>query len=212
MIYTAVQRLIEYGIRTSLITKDDEYVIRNGLMDLLGLTDWHDCELSEETAVIDDILAPIVEYACEQGIIPDTSSSRDLFDTKIMGILTPVPSVVRQIFQLTNYILTLRTDNNFSESFYFTGVGQSRPCELVSTSSNSKTILSVVSNCLGIFVISHNDLVIALLIQSIKPHFQPLHLRLTSKHIISDMIHINLIPNEQIPTLQIYTHRNDCVE
>jgi UDPglucose--hexose-1-phosphate uridylyltransferase len=91
MIYTAVQRLIEYGIRTSLINKEDEYVIRNGLMDLLGLTDWHDCELSEETAVIDDILAPIVDYACEQGIIPDTSSSRDLFDTKIMGLLTPMP-------------------------------------------------------------------------------------------------------------------------
>lgn len=91
MICTAVQRLIEYGIRTALITKDDEYVVRNGLMDVLGLTDWQDGEISGEISAIDDILAPIVDYACEQGIIPDTSSSRDLFDTKIMGLLTPMP-------------------------------------------------------------------------------------------------------------------------
>lgn len=91
MICTAVQRLIDYGIRTALITKDDEYVVRNGLMDVLGLTDWQDGEISGEISAIDDILAPIVDYACEQGIIPDTSSSRDLFDTKIMGLLTPMP-------------------------------------------------------------------------------------------------------------------------
>ena len=90
MICTAVQRLIDYGISTALITKDDEYVIRNGLMDVLGLTDWQEGEISGEISAIDDILAPIVEYACKQGIIPDTSSSRDLFDTKIMGLLTPM--------------------------------------------------------------------------------------------------------------------------
>ena len=39
MICTAVLRLIEYGIRTALITKNDEYAVRNGLMDVLGLTD-----------------------------------------------------------------------------------------------------------------------------------------------------------------------------
>ena len=91
MICAAVQRLIDYGISTALITKDDEYVIRNGLMDVLGLTDWQEGEISGEISAIDDILAPIVDYACEQGIIPDTSSSRDLFDTKIMGLLTPMP-------------------------------------------------------------------------------------------------------------------------
>ena len=91
MICAAVQRLIDYGISTALITKDDEYVIRNGLMDVLGLTDWQEGEISGEISAIDEILAPIVDYACEQGIIPDTSSSRDLFDTKIMGLLTPMP-------------------------------------------------------------------------------------------------------------------------
>ena len=35
-----------------------------------------------------------VEYACENNIINDTSNSRDLFDTKLMGILTPMPREV----------------------------------------------------------------------------------------------------------------------
>ena len=99
MICTAVQRLIEYGIRTSLITKEDEYVVRNGLMDLLGLTDWQDIEESDEIPAIDDILEPIVDYACEQGIIPDTSSSRDLFDTRVMGLLTPMPREINAEFR-----------------------------------------------------------------------------------------------------------------
>ncbi len=99
MICTAVQRLIEYGINISLITKEDEYVVRNGLMELLGLTEWHDVEISDEITAIDDILAPIVDYACSQGIIPDTSSSRDLFDTKVMGLLTPMPREINAEFR-----------------------------------------------------------------------------------------------------------------
>ena len=40
------------------------------------------------------------DYAVANGFIEeDTITNRDLFDTKIMGILTPAPSVVRQIFQ-----------------------------------------------------------------------------------------------------------------
>lgn len=40
MICGAVQNLIDYGIRTNLISKVDELVIRNEIMDILNLTDW----------------------------------------------------------------------------------------------------------------------------------------------------------------------------
>ena len=99
MIYTAVQNLIEYGIRTGLITRDDEFVVRNALIDVLGLGDWQECEADNTGCDIDAILAPIVEYACEKEIIPDTGSSRDLFDTKLMGILTPMPREVIAAFR-----------------------------------------------------------------------------------------------------------------
>ena len=47
-----------------------------------------------ETA-LEDILAGMLEYACEKGLLPDDSIVyRDLFDTKIMGLLMPRPSEV----------------------------------------------------------------------------------------------------------------------
>lgn len=93
MICDAIQRLINYGITQSLITKADQFVVQNQLMEALQLTDW---QLSgtgtEPDASIDAILQPLIEYACSNGIIADTAASRDLFDTKLMGILTPMPA------------------------------------------------------------------------------------------------------------------------
>lgn len=94
MICEDVQRLIDYAIENKLITPDDVYVIRNQLMEALGLSDWQECSGNYTGESIDDILAPLVSYAVENGMIADTANSRDLFDTKLMGILTPMPREV----------------------------------------------------------------------------------------------------------------------
>ena len=91
MICGAVQNLLNYGVKNKLITEDDIYVVRNEIMDALHLTDWKESASEPMPETIDEILAPIVEYACKQGIIPNTANSRDLFDTRIMGLLTPLP-------------------------------------------------------------------------------------------------------------------------
>lgn len=100
MICDAIQCLINYGITQNLITKADQFVVQNQLMEALQLTDW---QLSgaetEPDASIDAILQPLVEYACSNGIIADTAASRDLFDTKLMGILTPMPHEMIAKFQ-----------------------------------------------------------------------------------------------------------------
>lgn len=91
MICGAIQKLLDYGINRHLITKADEIVVRNQLMDALHLTDWKDIATAEAYDTIDEILQPLIDYACKQGIIADTVNSRDLFDTKLMGYLTPMP-------------------------------------------------------------------------------------------------------------------------
>ena len=100
MICDAIQCLINYGITQNLITKADQFVVQNQLMEALHLTDW---QLSgagtEPAASIDALLQPLVEYACSNGIIADTAASRDLFDTKLMGILTPMPHEMIAKFQ-----------------------------------------------------------------------------------------------------------------
>lgn len=94
MICKAVKRLIDYGVKNELITNDDIYVIRNQLMEALQLTDWTENDAAYEGESIDQLLRPLITYACEKGIISDTSNSRDLFDTRLMGILTPMPREV----------------------------------------------------------------------------------------------------------------------
>ena len=98
MIFEKVQTLINYGIRNRLISAEDEYVVRNELMEALGLSEWQECAGSDTAEDIDEILKPIIEYAAENGIIADTANSRDLFDTKIMGIFTPMPREVNAEF------------------------------------------------------------------------------------------------------------------
>ena len=94
MICRAVFNLLQYGVKNQLISEDDIYVVRNAIMDALHLTDWTEGEAVPMPETIDEILAPIVEYACKIGIIPNTANSRDLFDTKIMGMLAPMPREV----------------------------------------------------------------------------------------------------------------------
>ena len=94
MICNAVQKLIDYAIKNELITSDDIYVIRNQLMEALKLSDWEENDAVYSGESIDELLLPLIGYACENGIIQDTANSRDLFDTKLMGILTPMPREV----------------------------------------------------------------------------------------------------------------------
>ena len=94
MIFQSINKLIGYGIAKGLITEDDIYVVRNKLIDMLSLDDWQDNDTEYAGEGIDDILLPIIEYAVKSGIIADTTNSRDLFDTKIMGALMPMPREV----------------------------------------------------------------------------------------------------------------------
>lgn len=94
MICGAVQKLIDYAIKNELITSDDIYVVCNQLMEALQLSDWEENNAEYSGESIDELLLPLIGYACENSIIQDTANSRDLFDTKLMGILTPMPREV----------------------------------------------------------------------------------------------------------------------
>ncbi len=98
MIYQALNKLTDYAERCKLTDKADIYVIRNMLMRALKLSDWQENDAVWNGEDIDTLLAPIIEYAVENGVIADTSNSRDLFDTEIMGIFTPMPREVKRIF------------------------------------------------------------------------------------------------------------------
>lgn len=99
MIYEDVQKLIKYAERSGLITAEDEFVVRNQLMDILQLTEWEDNCADDRDASVEALLEPLIAYACEKGIIQDTVVSRDLFDTRLMGVFTPFPREVNAEFK-----------------------------------------------------------------------------------------------------------------
>ncbi|MCD7904947.1 MAG: hypothetical protein LUG24_05100 [Clostridiales bacterium] len=98
MIEKVLNKLIFYGLERGLIEKDDEIWARNTLMGLLKLSDWRETEEASEHRELYEILEDITDYAAEKGLVNDDITSRDLFDTAVMGLLTPRPSSVRKKF------------------------------------------------------------------------------------------------------------------
>ena len=98
-IYKRIHQLTEYALKHGLILKEDVTYMHNTLISALGLDAYEDVADAEE-ADIEEILADIDDYAFEAGLIPDNGvTQRDLFDAKIMGLLTPRPSMVIEIFK-----------------------------------------------------------------------------------------------------------------
>lgn len=90
--------LIEYGKRTGLVEADDEIYSSNKLLELFGVSEYRPEVLEVKSRPLHLILEDMLSYAVGKGLCQDTTASKDLFDTKIMGLITPAPSVVRKEF------------------------------------------------------------------------------------------------------------------
>ena len=92
-----ISELVGYGIEKGLVEEDDKIYVINGLLELFRLDSY--TQTDKAIRQLSEILSDMTDYAAEHGLIPEnTNVYRDLFDTKIMGILTPAPSVVRAKF------------------------------------------------------------------------------------------------------------------
>ena len=99
MINRLINELVSYGIREHLVDEDDRVFVTNNLLDLFKQAEFDKEEIKEER-VLADILKDMCDFAVKEKIIEDDSvTATDLFDTKIMGLLTPMPSTVRRIFK-----------------------------------------------------------------------------------------------------------------
>ena len=96
-IETYIDSLVSYAMNCGLAEPCDHQVLVNRLLELLHMDDYtpSDEPQSEE---LEEILQGILDYACEKGLCEDNITARDLFDTKIMGLLTPMPREVIRIF------------------------------------------------------------------------------------------------------------------
>lgn len=116
-----ISELVSYGMTNGLIAEDDKVYVVNRLLELFDKNEF--AWTNEKVRPIHLILSDMMDYALEQGIMKDdTITTKDLFDTKIMGLITPMPSQVRENFKkyyiespklATDYYYKFSQDTNY---------------------------------------------------------------------------------------------------
>lgn len=113
-IYVEIEKLLAFALSAGLIEEEDKVYSRNSLLSVFNLDDCE--EVSVENLPIEkpyEILDRMCSWAAEKGIIEDTFDERDLFDTKIMGEITPRPSEVIKKFKKDYEISPEKATDNY---------------------------------------------------------------------------------------------------
>lgn len=134
-----IARLVDYGLKTGLIEKDEEIYSRNLMLDIFKEDEYEDVsceeiksegmgivEATDDAATIgfklEDILKTLLDIAVERNLCEGDIVSRDLFDTRIMNTMTPRPSQVNKTFkekyakdskEATEYFYKLSQDSDY---------------------------------------------------------------------------------------------------
>ncbi len=121
MLSEQIAALVQYGISSGLLPECEKIYTTNLLLDLFGEDEYTEPETVPEES-LENILKHLLDEACRRGIIEDSITYRDLFDTKIMNCLTPRPSQVQQTFwqkyqespkAATEYFYKLSQDSDY---------------------------------------------------------------------------------------------------
>lgn len=126
-IIKSIQDLVAYGLRTGLIQPEDKVYAANLLLDLMHTEpDSSFCADGGEERPLEDILKDLLDEAVRTGIIEDGVTCRDLFDTRLMSVLTPRPSEVIRTFdtlyqespeKATDYFYALSKNSDYVRSY-----------------------------------------------------------------------------------------------
>ena len=120
-IETYIDSLISYAMNTGLAMPEDHMVLQNRLLEALGKDEYIPSH-EEQMEDLEQILKGLLDYACANGLCEDNITARDLFDTKLMGLLTPMPREVIRTFRekfadsaeaATDYYYKLSCDSDY---------------------------------------------------------------------------------------------------
>ena len=97
MVNEAIRQLVDYGLDRELIHPADAIYARNQLLLVMQLNEYADGQVVPSRK-LHEILEELTEDAVRRGVCEDNGTARELFDTKLMGCLTPRPSEVQWMF------------------------------------------------------------------------------------------------------------------
>ncbi|MBQ9086580.1 MAG: UDP-glucose--hexose-1-phosphate uridylyltransferase [Clostridia bacterium] len=121
-----IRQLVDYAAERKLICEEDRIYCTNLLLAALGLSECPSEPVDKEEK-LESILSDLCDYAAENGLLEsDSVVYRDLFDTKLMGLLTPRPSEVIRTFTAlyalspkaaTDYFYKLCRDSDYIRTY-----------------------------------------------------------------------------------------------
>ena len=97
-IETYIDSLVSYAMNTGLAEPVDHQVLTNRLLDILHLDSYEPSD-EPQSEELEEILAGILNFAVEKGLCDDGITAKDIFDTRIMGAITPMPREVIRTFR-----------------------------------------------------------------------------------------------------------------
>ncbi|MBQ9504541.1 MAG: UDP-glucose--hexose-1-phosphate uridylyltransferase [Lachnospiraceae bacterium] len=126
-----VKDLVLYALDKGLIEKEDAVYAGNSLFAVLDYEPASDFRLVSgdqgySGRGLEEILKALLDDAVSRGVIEDGITDRDLFDTRLMGCLTPRPSeVIRRFKELyqnspkeaTDYFYKLSRDSDYIRTY-----------------------------------------------------------------------------------------------
>lgn len=131
MIAENIEKLVQYGLYHDLIETEDIAYVRNVLLSIMQM-DAPDGEFAYDgdswTIDLKQVLEELIGAAAAYGLVDaDSVVSRDLFDTKLMGAITPRPhEVTREFWRIyeeespkaaTDYFYRLCKDCDYIRSY-----------------------------------------------------------------------------------------------
>jgi UDPglucose--hexose-1-phosphate uridylyltransferase len=99
MLELRISQLVEYAVRKGWIQDSDRIWAANRILEALHLNGFEGLVKVEELPPIQEILDALCAVAYENWVIEgNTPAYTDLFDTKLMGLITPRPSEIARSF------------------------------------------------------------------------------------------------------------------
>ena len=95
---TYIDSLVSYAMNCGLAEPEDHQVLTNRLLDLMGEVEYIPSD-EPQSENLEEILTGLLDYAVQKGLCADNILAKDLFDTRLMGALTPMPREVRRTFR-----------------------------------------------------------------------------------------------------------------
>ena len=126
----SIKQLTDYAVNKRLIGEEDRVYITNSLISVFGISEYVEPTVNVGEPPLEVILSELCDIAFEKGLIEsNTVVYRDLFDTKIMGVVTPRPSEVIHNFTslysispkaATDYFYNLSKNSDYIRSYRVT--------------------------------------------------------------------------------------------